>query len=108
MLSILAGAAIDRLARYRMSKRLTNIRRPDIAPLVNRILVGITLVLCLGCTMDKRFAQMQPGMTKPQVVALLGKPDGYKSEGADTEVLRFTGNHYVKLKNGRVTEYGEE
>jgi len=46
------------------------------------------------------------GMTKSQVVGILGKPDTDKVED-QSETLRWNaGNHYVKLKDGRVTEYG--
>jgi hypothetical protein len=46
------------------------------------------------------------GMTKSHVVGILGKPDTDKVED-QSETLRWNaGNHYVKLKDGRVTEYG--
>jgi hypothetical protein len=73
---------------------------------VKPTLILMSLLLCVGCQMDKRFARLQPGMTRSQVVGILGQPDADKPEDS-SEVLRWNaGNHYVKLKNGRVTEYG--
>ena len=59
--------------------------------------------------MDKRVARLQTGMTKEQVMAIVRKrPTGDKVQG-DTEILQWEdGSHYVKLRNGRVTEYGAE
>jgi len=56
--------------------------------------------------MDRKFARLQTGMTKSDVVGILGKPDADKIDNG-SETLRWNaGNHYVELKNGRVTEYG--
>jgi len=76
---------------------------------MNRALIAVCCFLMLvGCQMDKRFSRLETGMTKAQVIGIVGKPDAYKVEYG-TEVLRWhAGNHYVKLRNGRVTEYGEE
>jgi hypothetical protein len=59
--------------------------------------------------MDKRVARLKTGMTKAQVLAIVGKgPSGDKVQG-DTEILQWEdGSHYVKLRNGLVTEYGTE
>jgi hypothetical protein len=47
-------------------------------------------------------------MTKQQVIAILGKPNGYKLQ-SDGEVLRYSDDdRYIKLRNGKVVEYGEE
>jgi len=70
------------------------------------LIAASVAILCVGCQMDKRFARIQTGMTKSDVVGILGKPDAAKVEDG-SEALRWNaGNHYVKLKNGRVTEYG--
>lgn len=57
--------------------------------------------------MDKRFARLQTGMTKSQVIATVGKrPDGDKTQDG-VETLRWeAGNHYAKFKDGRLTDYG--
>jgi len=71
-------------------------------------LVLIGLLLLAGCSSDKKYAQIQPGMTKQQVTAILGPPNGYKLQN-DGEILRYSDdNRYVKLRNGRVVEFGEE
>jgi hypothetical protein len=59
--------------------------------------------------MDKRFAQLHPGMTRAQVIGIMKKqPDAEKVEG-NTETLHWSaGSHYVKLRDGRVTEYGTD
>jgi hypothetical protein len=47
-------------------------------------------------------------MTKAQVIAKLGTPNGFKLENG-AEILRYSNDdRYVKLRNGRVTECGEE
>jgi hypothetical protein len=68
----------------------------------------IALLFLVGCASDKKWAQIQPGMTRQQVVAILGQPNGYKLQ-SDGEILRYSDdNRYVKLRNGRVVEFGEE
>ena len=59
--------------------------------------------------MDKRFSQLQTGMTKAQVMQIVGKkPTGDKVQG-DVEILQWeTGSHYAKFKKGRLTDYGSE
>ncbi|HXQ51026.1 MAG TPA: hypothetical protein VN802_08030 [Stellaceae bacterium] len=61
-------------------------------------------------------ADIHDGMTKDQVVATLGPPDGYSHEG-NTEVLKYAdrlisgwgfdrADYRVDLSFGRVTAYG--
>jgi hypothetical protein len=59
--------------------------------------------------MDKRFSRLQTGMTKTQVLGIVGKrPTGDKVQG-ETETLQWeTGSHYAKFKNGRLIDYGTE
>ena len=73
-----------------------------------RIIVLATILL-VGCQMDQRFSRLQTGMTKAQVLAIVGKrPTGDKVENG-VEVLQWeTGSHYAKFKNGRLTDYGSE
>ena len=72
-------------------------------------LITVAFLLCVGCQMDKRFSQLKTGMTKAQVMAIVGKkPTGDIVEG-NTEKLQWeTGSHYAKFKNGRLTDYGSE
>ena len=77
---------------------------------VNRtFLVIVTFLMCVGCQMDKRFSQLQTGMTKAQVLKIVGKrPTGDKTQDG-TEILQWeTGSHYAKFKNGRLIDYGTE
>jgi hypothetical protein len=73
----------------------------------------------LGCVMGDKISQIRPGMTKAQVVAKLGSPDGYKQGEHGEEVLRYSnristgwsgdrGDYFVTLRNGVVVEYGAE
>jgi hypothetical protein len=61
-------------------------------------------------------ADMRDGMSKDQVVAMLGPPDGYARNG-NTEVLTYAdrlvsgwdwdrADYRVSLSDGRVTSYG--
>lgn len=75
---------------------------------MKRTLLMIATLLVVSCSSDKKYSQIQPGMTKQQVIATLGQPDGFKVENG-AEVMRYSkDDHYVKLRNGRVTECGEE
>jgi hypothetical protein len=77
---------------------------------VNRTLLAIvTFLMSVGCQMDKRFSRLQTGMTKAQVLTIVGKrPTGDKMQNG-TEILQWeTGSHYAKFKNGRLIDYGTE
>lgn len=43
-------------------------------------MLGVSLVLS-ACMTGERFSGLQPGMTKTEVVGLLGNPDGYEAAG---------------------------
>lgn len=67
-------------------------------------IIGIVALVCVACQMDKKFARLQTGVTKSQVIGILGKPNADKVENG-SETLRWdAGNHYVKLRDGRVSE----
>jgi hypothetical protein len=79
----------------------------------------LILLFCLAlsaCTTGEKFSQLHPGMTKAQVVSLLGNPKGYTRNG-DKEVLQYPGglisgwsydtaDFSVVLQNGLVESYG--
>jgi len=83
--------------------------------------VGLTLacavLLLTGCvTGDKVRGGIREGMTKDQVIATLGQPDGFKRSG-DAEALQYTNrlisgwswdrtDYTVILENGHVAQYG--
>ena len=69
----------------------------------------MAILLCVGCQMDKRFSQLKTGMTKPQVLAIVGKkPTGDTVEGNVEKLQWETGSHYAKFKNGKLTDFGTE
>jgi hypothetical protein len=78
-------------------------------------LVFLTL-LATSCVTGEKMSSLSPGMTKDQVISLLGHPDGYQAEG-DSEVLRYTNklvsgwswdraDYYAILRGGKLIEYG--
>ena len=71
--------------------------------------IALSVLLLVACQMDKRFSQLQTGMTKAQVLKIVGKrPTGDKTQDG-TEILQWeTGSHYAKFKNGRLIDYGTE
>ena len=73
------------------------------------LLTPVVALLCLSCQMDNRFSRLQTGMTKAQVLAIVGKkPTGDMVEGNVEKLQWETGSHYAKFKNGRLTDYGSE
>jgi hypothetical protein len=76
---------------------------------MKRALFAAVVLLCVSCQMDKRFSQLQVGMTKAQVLSIVGKkPTGNTVEGNVEKLQWETGSHYAKFKNGRLTDYGSE
>jgi hypothetical protein len=71
--------------------------------------IALSTLLLVACQMDKRFSRLQTGMTKTQVLAIVGKrPTGDKMQDG-TEILQWeTGSHYAKFKSGRLIDYGTE
>lgn len=73
-----------------------------------RLFAGIT---------GNSFKKLEEGMSKDDVLRLLGKPDGFRREGA-TETLTYSNrlmsgwawdrsDYYVVLSDGKVTAYGK-
>ena len=85
---------------------------------------AFTVVLFLfGCATSGKINKVSNGMTKPEVVAVLGQPDSTSSKGAveylsyllciDNCALlnpnwRTRRNYFVRLVNGRVDSFGEK
>ena len=82
--------------------------------------LGLLLILT-GCKSTLPLAnELRPGMIRPEVIALLGKPVSTTFPGADTEILRFVlteqrafipgpslkTEYLVLLKDGKVDAYG--
>jgi hypothetical protein len=69
-----------------------------------------------ACTTGEKMADVHDGMTKDQVVATLGAPDGYSRQG-NTETLKYAdrlisgwgfdrADYQVTLTAGQVVAYG--
>jgi hypothetical protein len=56
---------------------------------IGSLFSAILTLTIASCVTGEKMSSLSPGMTKDQVVAVLGHPDGYQSEG-DSEVLRYT------------------
>jgi hypothetical protein len=68
------------------------------------------------CTTGERMGDIRAGMTKDQVIAVLGRPDGFAQSGS-TEALTYSNrlmsgfswdraDYHVILSKGVVTAYG--
>ena len=84
--------------------------------MTKKVIFVIFLFLLASCATGEKMVRLEPGMTKSQVIDVMGRPDGFKAEG-DYEVLRYTNrlisgwswdraDYNVLLKNGKVVEYG--
>ena len=71
-----------------------------------------------ACTTGEKMSGLEPGMTRQQVVGVLGRPDAVRSNG-QYEQLEYThrlvtgwswdrSDFNVILKNGRVVEFGHD
>ena len=84
---------------------------------IQRIVVAIAiLVLFTGCvTWVSSMNQVSDGMTKKDVISILGNPVSTASPGYGVEILRYRLDHafvgweeyYVKLVDGKVDSYGK-
>src|SRR5262249_16428582 len=86
---------------------------------MHRRLVALVLlvVMLTACATGDRIQSMHEGMSKDEVIAALGNPDGFQQSG-DYEVLRYRDrvngkwpwdratDYNVILKNGRAVQYG--
>lgn len=85
--------------------------------MLRSLAVALCVLLLSACaTGEKVRAELRPGMTRAEVVQMIGNPDGVRShEGS--EVLQYTNrlisgwswdraDYFVVLKDGVVTEYG--
>ena len=81
------------------------------------IVVVIAAFLLAGCFTGQQITQIDAGMSREQVMGILGRPDGYRSAG-DTEAMTYsnrlmpgwswgdTADYNVVLTYGRVSAYG--
>ena len=80
------------------------------------ILASAALLAISGCVTGNKMTQVSSGMTKDEVIKLLGNPDGFDSEGG-YETLTYSnrlmsgwswdrGDYVVVLQDGKVVRYG--
>lgn len=81
------------------------------------ILTMFTVLAITACATGELVrGNVQEGMTKPEVISLLGNPDGFQKNG-DSEALMYTNrlisgwswdrtDYTIILQNGRVVQYG--
>ncbi len=79
-------------------------------------IVAAVLLFLLGCATGELVGSVEEGMSKDEVIGILGRPDGFQRSG-EYEALRYTNrlvsgfswdraDYTVILKSGRVVEYG--
>jgi len=101
--------------------RLFLSRRGDVLVLLGRCMKPILLTLSVvalfsACTTGEKMSSLEPGMTRQQVVGMLGRPDAVRSSGP-YEQLEYThrlitdwswdrSDFNVILKDGRLVEFG--
>jgi len=84
--------------------------------MVRKFIAVAFLALFTACATGERIIRLEPGMSKNQVVDVMGRPDGFKAEG-EYEVLRYTNrlisgwswdraDYNIILKDGKLVEYG--
>jgi hypothetical protein len=75
--------------------------------------IGLALMLLMGCAGASKMNSVQLGMTRDQVVSVIGSPSS-TSEMGNTQYLKyqlcsdwiFTDRYYVRLTDGKVDAYG--
>ena len=84
--------------------------------MIRDFLVACFLVVLFGCATGEKIQDIHVGMSKGQIIAFLGKPDGSQRSG-EYEALRYTNrpvsgsssdraDYNVILLEGFVVEYG--
>jgi hypothetical protein len=78
-------------------------------------LIGLLAVLTSCASIGERMSRISPGMTKPEVVRILGKPDS-SGGSSGVEVLHYKQDegwwrfsyYFVRVVDGKVESYGPE
>ena len=80
------------------------------------LVVCFAVIFVIGCaTPSKRLNSLNIGMTKAEVIEILGEPD-YTSAVDDVEILTYklksgmilTKVYHVKIMNGKVERFGKQ
>jgi outer membrane protein assembly factor BamE (lipoprotein component of BamABCDE complex) len=84
---------------------------------MTRKMIYITIIVLISaCATGERIVRLDPGMTKDQVVDVMGRPDGFKAQDG-YEVFRYTNrlisgwswdraDYNIVMKDGKLIEYG--
>ncbi len=82
-------------------------------PIKRMVVIFLLTMFVLGCASSKKINRVNLGMTKAQVIEVMGQPDS-TSEAMGVQYLRyklitdvvFSDDFYVRLEDGAVTAYG--
>jgi hypothetical protein len=77
---------------------------------------SLLVMVLVGCATGEKIGSLRDGMSKNQVIATLGQPDGFRREGR-TEALTYSNrlmsgwswdraDYHVILTDGQVSAYG--
>lgn len=86
-------------------------------PVVNKALTLLAVLTLSACVTGEKMSSVRPGMTKAQVIAILGQPDGYRKVD-NQEILSWNNrlssgwawdraDYNVIVSDGKVVEYGQ-
>jgi len=83
---------------------------------MRKLLLAFVAILLAGCVTGQSVRQLAPGMSRAEVIEIMGAPDGVQANG-EVEILKYanrlmsgfswdTTDYFVTLREGRVAEYG--
>ena len=74
---------------------------------------ALSVLFLFGCVTTTRMNEIGIGMTKEEVISVMGNPASTASPGGGVEVLRFyleyefiVQEYFIRLENGKVASYG--
>lgn len=81
-----------------------------------RLIMTLTCVVFLtGCATASNMNKLSVGMTKPEVIRVMGSPDSVAAQGGaeylEYEHLQYIGHYqhfFVRVVNGKVDAYGQK
>lgn len=88
--------------------------------LLHTLILVLLVVVGTGCATSPKMNGLSIGMTKPEVISVMGSPSSTAAPGNGMELLRYrlsptddhafrgiTEEYFVKLVNGKVDSYGK-
>ena len=83
---------------------------------MKKALLVLMIALLSGCATGEKASKLEPGMSRAQLDAVMGRPDGYQQRDG-YEILKYSNrlmsgwswdrtDYVVLMKDGRVVEYG--